>query len=223
MGIRSPRLPQAPPATAMRERNGHVSHDTWIHRLAKVAVPPLAALKVRPNHITTLRLATGLAAAGAFALGSAAAAYSGAALFLISMVLDRLDGALARATGQMSAWGHRYDIVADCVANAAAFVGIGIGASLILGPIAPVLGVAAGIGIVAILWIVVRVEANRGARAAELKGAAGFDPDDAMLVVPIAVLFGGEAVLTIAAGIGAPVFAAFMGWRFRRAVGLGAE
>jgi phosphatidylglycerophosphate synthase len=192
-----------------------MSHNTWIHRLVRVGVRPLAATRVKPNHVTTLRLATGLIAAAAFAVGSAPASYAGAALFLLSMFLDRADGELARSTGQTSAWGHRYDIVADALANAAAFIGIGVGARDVLGPAAIALGALAGLGIVAILALVVRIEARRGARAAEFRSAGGFDIDDTLLLVPLAVISGfGWAFIAIA-GVGVPLFAAAMLWWYR--------
>ena len=50
----------------------------------------------------------------------------------------------------------------------------------------------------------------------EIPAAGGFDADDAMLAVPIAVWLGGAVPLLIAAAIGAPVFAALFFWRHRR-------
>jgi phosphatidylglycerophosphate synthase len=189
-----------------------MSHDTWIHRLARIGVRPLAAARVKPNHITTLRLATGLAAAIAFAVGSMSANALGAALFLLSMVLDRTDGELARLTGQTSAWGHRYDLVADHIANAAAFIGIGVGARGMLGPVAIVLGTCAGLGVLAILALVMRVEVRHGERAAEFRSAGGFDIDDALLLVPLAVVSGFGWMCIMAAGIAAPLFSLAMWW-----------
>lgn len=170
----------------------------------------IAPTGVTPNQLTTLRLVTGLAAAGAFALGTRSAELWGSAIFVISLFLDRADGELARSTGQTSPGGHRYDLVSDSVCNAAAFVGIGVGAGAVLGWVGPVLGILAGASIVAILAMVMGAEAAQGARAAELQSAAGFDPDDAMLVVPFVMALGFGHVLVIAAGIGAPAFAAFM-------------
>jgi hypothetical protein len=48
---------------------------------------------------------------------------------------------------------------------------------------------------------------------------AGFDPDDAMLVVPIAMVLGGGVPLIAAAAIGAPGFALWMAWRLLRRSG----
>jgi archaetidylinositol phosphate synthase len=51
----------------------------------------------------------------------------GSGIFVVSMLLDRADGALARWSGKTSPNGHKYDIIADSLSNALAFVGIGIG------------------------------------------------------------------------------------------------
>ncbi len=186
-----------------------MSHNTWIHRLARVAiVRPLAATPVTPNQLTTLRLAGGLAAAAFLATGAAPWIHVGGAVFVVSMVLDRADGELARATGRTSARGHVYDLWADALSNALAFVGLGIGlGSSELGMWAIPMGVLAGGAIAAVLWMTVRMEALGGERAAELGSFAGFDPDDAVLAVPVAVWLGWSLPLLWAATIGAPAFA----------------
>ncbi|MBI2977410.1 MAG: CDP-alcohol phosphatidyltransferase family protein [Rhodospirillales bacterium] len=76
------------------------SNNTWIHRIARVTlVKPLAATSVTPNQITTARLVTGLASAAAIGTGLSLWQNIGAAAFIISMLLDRVDGGLARLTG----------------------------------------------------------------------------------------------------------------------------
>jgi hypothetical protein len=52
-----------------------------------------------------------------------------------------------------------------------------------------------------------RVEALKGERAAHIKLITGFDPDDAMVVVPLAGVFDWMEPLLWAAFIGTPVFA----------------
>ena len=78
------------------------------------------------------------------------------------------------------------------------------------------LGVVAGLAITAVLWLVMRAEEQAGSRAAELEGSAGFDPDDAMLAVPVAVLLGWGTELIIAAAFGASLFAVFFFFKFGR-------
>ena len=193
-----------------------MSHDTWIHRIARSLVQPLAHSTVTPNHITTLRLMTGVAASGAAAIGSESWRRGAAGLFLASLLLDRADGELARLSNRKSAFGHRYDLVSDAIVNAFIFVGLGIGlrggtAGLWTVP----MGIIAGTAVAAILWLVVRAERLAGARAAELGDLAGFDLDDSMLAIPLLVILGLSTHLLYTAAVAAPLFAIFFFWRFR--------
>jgi len=193
-----------------------MSHNTWIHRVARVGVRPLVKTAVTPNQITTLRLAVGIAAAIALAVGSDVWRHWGAGIFLLSMLLDRADGELARLSGKTSPGGHKYDLISDSVCNALAFLGLGIGLTASpFGSWAPLMGAVAGLAIAAILWLVIKLEQRGGERAGELAGAAGFDPDDAMLVVPICIWFGLSEWLLASAAVGAPLFAVFMVLWFR--------
>jgi phosphatidylglycerophosphate synthase len=164
-----------------------------------------------------VRLLTGLCAAAFLAVGTPAWRLAGATLFLVSFFLDRVDGDLARATGQTSPSGHIYDLVSDTVCNALAFVGLGLGLTASpLGSWAVPLGLLAGGGVAAVLILVMRIEKLQGARAAELKGIARFDPDDAILFVPFAIAFDAAQGLLVAAAVGAPAFALFFVVVFRR-------
>lgn len=194
-----------------------MSHGTWIHKVSRaVVVRPLIRTRVTPNHLTTVRLATGLAAAAGLAIGTGPWPDIGAGLFVASMLFDRADGELARMTGQTSAAGHRYDLIADALSNAAVFIALGWGLSAAGTEPWPVLmGLVAGLSIAAVLGLVVHIEKVGGACSAELAGAAGFDPDDAMLAVPVAVWLGWSDTVLVAAAIGAPVFALFFLLRFR--------
>src|SRR5205823_5987272 len=115
-----------------------MSQNTLIHGLVRPAVRALAAhTGLTPNHLTTLRLTTGLAAAGIFAQGPYGwASIFGGLIFLLSMLLDRADGELARHTNQMSVAGHRYDLASDCIVGISTFIGIGIGVAHTAGLIA---------------------------------------------------------------------------------------
>jgi len=195
-----------------------VSHDTWIHRIARVVVArPLAATSISPNQLTTARLATGLASAAAIGTGLPLWQDIGAGIFVASMILDRADGDLARITGKTSAAGHRYDLIADGVSNAVIFFGLGFGLrDGAFGLLAIPMGLAAGIAVAAILRMAMWAEERNGARAAELPAFAGFDVDDLMVLVPLAVWFGELELLLKAAAVCAPLFAAFFYWYVRR-------
>jgi len=158
----------------------------------------------------------GLAAAAGFAIGVPFWTYAASGLFVLGVLLDRADGILARITGRTSERGHRFDLLADALCNALTFVGIGIGLrESWLGNWAMALGVIAGVTVSAVFWLVVRAEAAAGNRAAELHSAAGFDADDAMLLVPLAMALGWGVWLLCTAAVGAPVFALLFFWRFR--------
>ena len=123
----------------------------------------------------------------------------------------------ARQSGKTSRFGHRYDLVSDAISNAMIFVGIGVG--LRDGPLGwwtALFGLMAGLAVVAILGIVVRAEGREGERAAELPSMSGFDADDGMVVVPIALWLGWSLPLLYVAAAVTPLFAVFFAWKHRR-------
>ncbi len=79
---------------------------TYAHHVGRWLILPLVNTSVTPNHLTTLRLLTGIAAAAAFAMGDYFWTVWGGALYAVSALLDRADGELARLSDKMSSWGH---------------------------------------------------------------------------------------------------------------------
>lgn len=193
-----------------------MSHNTWIHRIIRVGVRPLTKTPVTPNQLTTLRIVAGVIAAAFFAVGAPPWQHYGAAVFVLSMLLDRADGELARLSGKTSEWGHAYDLISDAVSYSFVFIGIGIGLrDSIFGLWSIPMGFVAGVSVALVFWLVSRMEALEGQRAGEFEGAAGFDPDDAVLAVPLAMAFGWGELLLVAAAIGAPAFLLFAYLRFQ--------
>ena len=180
-----------------------MSYNTWIHKFSRKLVQPLVDTAVTPNHLTTGRLVFGLIAAVCFAVGDSSWNLIGALSFVISMVLDRADGELARLSGKSSRFGAIYDLITDAICNAALFIGLGIAA--MQGDLANwglAMGIIAGISVSLIFYFVIQVAADVDASAASFNSFAGFDPDDAMIIVPIGVAFGyGQLLLTLAAVI----------------------
>ncbi len=194
-----------------------MSDNTWMHRGVRVLVRPLAGTAVTPNQLTSARLLTGLGAATAFATGVDAWMNAGGALFLLSMLLDRADGALARMTGKTSRFGRYYDILADACCDVAALAAIGVALSGgALGALAILLGLIAGLSVAAIFYLIVRMEQDLGEGGGAVAGFAGFDPDDAMVLIPVALWLGyGEALLVAAAAL-APLSALCIALGFKR-------
>ena len=126
-----------------------MSHDTLVHRLVRPVVRAIAPTRITPNHLTTARLITGLAAALGFAQGGWVWPDLAAGVMLVSLLLDRADGELARQTGRTSRKGYRYDLICDCVATAAGFIGLGVGVREVFGPVAILLGIIAALSVTA--------------------------------------------------------------------------
>ena len=164
---------------------------------------PLARTPVTPNQLTTVRLLTGLAAGVGFAMGGGWRASAGG-LFLLSLLLDRADGELARLSGRMSAGGYRYDLVCDCIATVAAFAGLGIGLRQELGPLAMALGVAAGASAVAVFYQI-NVLKTATTSGPVLDGRTVADADDAMVGLPVLIWLGLSKLALVLAGTATPV------------------
>jgi phosphatidylglycerophosphate synthase len=86
--------------------------QTWRGRWLAPLLRLLARLRITPNHLTLLSLFTGLAFTPAFLWGSRATSF---ALLLAHLVLDGLDGPLARFIGKASNRGSFTDTMADQV------------------------------------------------------------------------------------------------------------
>ncbi|HLI13963.1 MAG TPA: CDP-alcohol phosphatidyltransferase family protein [Alphaproteobacteria bacterium] len=195
-----------------------MSNASWSHRLMRPLVRPLIGSPVTPNHLTTLRLITALAACAAFAMGEYRWDIWGGLLWTLSALLDRADGELARLGGLSSAAGHLFDYMADLAANSLFFVAIAIGLAdryPLDGATIPI-GILAGGSIALASILSEQLERRDGTGRRAYEGLAGFDFDDLLyLFGPIAWLHG-LLPLLIGAGIGAPAFAALTGWRLRR-------
>ena len=189
-------------------------HDSWTHKLARLAVKPLIDSPITPNHLTTLRLVTGLAACMGFAHGDRSWAVWGGVLWIASAFLDRADGELARLTGKMSRNGHLYDYACDVIVNGLVFVAIGIGLrSNSFGTGYIIIGFISGITVSAASLLSERLERMNSDMGKAYEGRAGFDFDDILYIFgPIAWLDLLQLLL-IGAAVGGPAFA---GWTWLR-------
>jgi len=191
--------------------------SSWTHRIARWTILPLVGTRVTPNHLTTLRLATGLLACLAFALGSREGEIWGGVLWVLSAFLDRADGELARVSGQMSAAGHAYDYACDVACNALFFAAIGIGArDGILGGWAIPIGLVTAASIAAGSLLSEELEKRDGSGKKAYTGVAGFDFDDMLYLFGPFAWLGWLTPLLVSAAIGGTAVALLTWWRLQR-------
>lgn len=192
-----------------------MSTDTWIHRAVRRGVRPLVDTRVTPNQLTTLRLLTGLLAAAGFAAGTPGASAVAGTLFLVSALLDRADGELARLGGKTSPRGHAYDTVSDGAVTVLTFVGIGIGLRTgVLGGWTIIMGVVAGAA-VGVMFVMAERFVGLGLGTDPVPAVAGFDPDDSLFLVPVMAWLDWLFPLLLAATLLAPTCALALYMRLR--------
>jgi archaetidylinositol phosphate synthase len=181
---------------------------TWSHLLARRLVTPLKDSWITPNHLTTMRLLTGLGACLGIASGVRSWEVAGGVLWVISTFLDYTDGELARVSGKSSRVGHLYDYATDVLCNALFFVSLGIGASGgMLGWWAMPMGVLAGVSIVAASMLAEAIEKRDASGAKLVPSAGGFDLEHIMYLFGPAAWAGMLLHLLVGAAIGAPLAA----------------
>ncbi|MGQ0626453.1 MAG: DUF5941 domain-containing protein [Sporichthyaceae bacterium] len=89
----------------------------------------LGGRAVTPNHVTLVAFVIALGAALSFAGGGRAALVTGALLLQLSLILDCVDGELARYTRRFSPFGAWLDLTTDRVKEYAVYAGLAIGAA----------------------------------------------------------------------------------------------
>ncbi|AHI67818.1 CDP-alcohol phosphatidyltransferase family protein [Burkholderia thailandensis] len=201
---------------------------TWDARLARRLVTPLVGTPVTPNHLTTLRLAIGLAGAWCLAQPGFGWINAGALLIVLSNFVDHTDGELARISGQSSKLGHFYDLASDALVTVTLFVSMGVGVVAAGGQMAasPVLlGTVAGAAVALIFFLRMRIESLAGKAGTKQAFVGGFETEDVLYLLPVVTLLDGVEPFLLAASIGAPLFAAWVVidyWRIvRRGGGAG--
>jgi CDP-diacylglycerol--glycerol-3-phosphate 3-phosphatidyltransferase len=93
------------------------------YALTRPIVDSLIRWGVQPNTITTVGTLLVVASAVAFGAGRPRL---GGLLFLVSGIVDTLDGGVARAKGQVTRFGAFYDSTLDRVGDGATFMGIAV-------------------------------------------------------------------------------------------------
>jgi phosphatidylglycerophosphate synthase len=187
---------------------------------------PLKDTRVRPNHLTTVRLGFGIASAAAFTQGSYGWTNLGALLLVLSNFLDHTDGELARISGKTSRVGHLYDLASDAAVTILLFMAMGVGVDVRSGGALPdglhvwplLLGTAAGVAIALIFFLRMRIEELGGKAASRQASVGGFETEDVLYLLPLVTVCNGTTPFLVAAAIGAPLFAVWVVFDYRRVV-----
>ncbi|MGH6982869.1 MAG: lysylphosphatidylglycerol synthase domain-containing protein [Stellaceae bacterium] len=193
----------APPSSAS---------NAYVRRAIRVGLRPLANTGLTPNHLTTLRIATGVAACAACCLGTTAGNWWAGGLWIVSCVVDRADGEFARLTKQCSRVGHVYDYYGDVALNAVIFLAIGIGLRHAVGASWTIaLGVWTTLAIATASILAETLERRIGEKS--FPSQAGFDFDDILFVLAPVLWFGYGYPLLVGGAIGGPVAALILAVR----------
>lgn len=194
--------------TADRSKStGVVPYD---QRIARWAVRYLVLTPLTPNMVTAASIPVGLCAAYLLAQGGAAAHF-GAAVFVLAVWLDHVDGELARQIGKSSELGHYFDHVAAMICYVAGFVGAGVGLrGGFLGEWGPWLGWVAGVSVASIMTIRVILELRDGRASVRQSVYAGFEIEDTLYVIAPVVWLDFLEYFIVAAGVGAPLFLVYV-------------
>jgi archaetidylinositol phosphate synthase len=190
--------------------NDAVFYQTYAHSFARIFVRPLIGTRIRPNHLTALRLVSGLAACALLSVGTRyTAAWSGV-LWVVSCMLDRADGELARMGDLRSDSGKVLDFYSDMILDSFWFLGAGIGLRHSpLGESAVLLGILTCGSMLLIMWsseLFERLSAP-GVKAFGFKRVKRFHPDDALFLLAPFTWLGWLVPILVAASACTPIFA----------------
>jgi archaetidylinositol phosphate synthase len=190
---------------------------SWTHRLARLLVRPLVGSGVTPNHLTTLRLVTGVLACAALIPTDGAWLWWAGGLWLASALLDRADGELARIGNMSTPGGHRYDYLVDNAVNSGFFVALGLGLrESAWGGVAVALGLWTGAALYLSAYWSEELERLDGSGRKAYSGAFGFDFDDTLYLLTPIVWLGWCAQLLVGACLGATFMMLLTGWHLWR-------
>jgi len=217
---------------------GAAAQRPWDARLARQLVTPLLDSWVTPNHLTTVRLIVGVAAAAVFLPGTYGWSNLAALLLILSNFLDHTDGELARISGKSSRIGHVYDIASDAVVTILLFIaiGVGVGTSANAGAgvaatagssaaaafgsaplvVPAALGALAGGAVALIFFLRMRIEEMAGKAGTQQTSLGGFETEDVLYLLPLVTLFNAVTPFLAAAAIGAPLFAIWVVIDYRK-------
>ena len=87
----------------------------------------LVCTGITPNQVTLMGMSIGLIGAGLLAMPNYWTELIGSLLFLFCVIIDGIDGEIARLKLKESQFGHYLDIITDNIVHIAVFIGMGLG------------------------------------------------------------------------------------------------
>ena len=193
-----------------QSQNDAVFYQTYAHAFARIFVRPLIGTWVRPNHLTGLRLLTGLAACALLAVGRRDTSVWSGVLWVVSCVLDRADGELARLGDLRSPGGKVLDFYSDMILDSFWFLGAGMGLrDSSLGQFAAPLGILSCGSMLVVMWNSELLErlSPPGVKAFDFKGVKRFHPDDLLFLLAPLTWLGWLVPILAASSVCTPIFA----------------
>jgi phosphatidylglycerophosphate synthase len=113
-------------ASYTADNDGFMSRH-FDRRISQLMSRRLAHTKILPNQITLIGMSIGLIGALFLSFPGYWCKLIGASLFLTCIIVDGVDGEIARLTLKESAFGHYLDVTTDNIVHAAIFAGIAFG------------------------------------------------------------------------------------------------
>lgn len=197
----------------IQEKDDAIAID---QRIARRVARILAHTPLTPNMVTASSIAVGLSAALLLARGDGWI-HLGAALFVVAVWMDHVDGELARQTDRTSTFGHYFDHAAAMTNYVAGFVGAGFGLRHgFLGEWGPILGVTSGVAIASIMSVRLHMEIRDGRDSVRQTVRGGFEIEDTLYVLAPITWLHALPYFILAAGIGAPIFLLYVVWEASR-------
>lgn len=192
--------------------------DNWTHKVARLFILPILDSPITPNHLTVLRLVTGVIACIAFASGIRYWEVIGGFIWVLSALLDCSDGELARMRNQCSEWGHKLDYFSDVTVTALFFVAIAISMrDSIPTSLAILMGLSASIGVTVAEVIAEQIDQIKKVSGGKAyAGFAGFNFDDILFLFAVIVWLDWQQYFLIGASVGAPLFALLTMYKLRQ-------
>jgi len=101
----------------------------FLRKISKLFTWAAVRLKMTPNQVTLISFAVGLYSAYQFSVGTFWSIFAGAVLLQLSIIIDCVDGELARYTRQFSELGAWLDAITDRIKEYLVFFGLAYGAA----------------------------------------------------------------------------------------------